>query len=74
MVDPLDVGKDGKVRRVSVKYKNLNEKVFRETSRSVRDLVLISSVDECDATRDIGEMAKKVDIEVAMFVGWKNGM
>lgn len=63
MVTALNVGKDGNVRRVTVKYQNVNEKVPRHTSRSVRDLVLINSVDECDSMKEIGEMARNVDLK-----------
>ena len=64
MVSDTDVGNDGNVRRVTVKYQNANENVPRQTSRSVRGLVVINSVDECDVMKDIGEMAKNVDIEL----------
>ncbi|XP_066912130.1 uncharacterized protein [Clytia hemisphaerica] len=61
MVINVKPGDDGKVRRVAVKYRNDSEKSFRETSRSVRDLILIHSVNDCDLMKDMYEMSKTVD-------------
>ena len=41
-------GKDELIRKVDVQYKNPNEDTFRNTKRGVRDLVLISPIDELD--------------------------
>eukprot|EP00794_Sanderia_malayensis_P001062 gene1062-biopygen292 len=56
MVTDAIVGKDGKVRRVAVKYRNANENVVRETSRSVRNLVLITAVDDSDIMEEISKI------------------
>lgn len=61
MVKSVEIGDDGKVRRVTLKYQNQNEKVHRETTRSVRNLVLINSIDDSDIMFEISEMAKRVD-------------
>ena len=61
MISKVEPGNDGKVRRVIVKYRNDGEKSFRETSRSVRDLVLIHSVNDCELMKDMYEMSKSVD-------------
>ena len=41
-------GKDGLIRKVDVEYKNPTENTFRVTHRGVRELVLISPIDELD--------------------------
>ena len=61
IIKDVELGNNSKVRRVIVRYRNHNENVSRETSRSVRDLVLIHSVDDCDLMKEIGEMAENVD-------------
>ena len=63
MITKVERGNDGKVRKVLVKYRNENENVFRETTRSVRNLVLIHSVDECDLMEEIASIAQNVDQE-----------
>ena len=63
MVKDVEIGGDCKVRRVVVRYRNSNENVPRETSRSVRNLVLIHPIDDCDVIKVIGEIARAVDKE-----------
>lgn len=46
MVCSVEFGRDEKIRRVTLKYRNHKESVDRETKRSVRDLVVIHKVDE----------------------------
>ena len=48
MITAVEPSKDGIVRKVRVKYHNANETTNRETFRSVRNLVLIQSIDEVD--------------------------
>ena len=48
MITEVEPSKDGIVRKVRVKYTNANESTSRETFRSVRNLVLIQSIDEMD--------------------------
>ena len=62
IIKSIKLGNDSKVRHAIVQYRNHNENVSRETSRSVRDLVLIHSVDDLDLMKEIGEMARNVDI------------
>ena len=62
MVINVDVGKDDKVRHVTIRYRNTNENNFREIKRSVQNLVLIRTVDDCDVMNELGEMAKSVDL------------
>ena len=61
MVVSVERSKDDVVRKVKVKYRNLNEEVFRETFRPVRSLVVTHRVDESDVMTEMGEMVMKVD-------------
>ncbi|XP_066914399.1 uncharacterized protein [Clytia hemisphaerica] len=56
IVRELFPGRDSKVRKVKVAYKNHNESVFRETNRAVRELVVIHQVDEVDLVDGLNEM------------------
>ena len=64
IISNVEIGADGNVRRVTVRYKNANENVQRETTRFVPNLILIHAVDDCDAMKQSGEMAQRVDIEM----------
>ncbi|XP_066920192.1 uncharacterized protein [Clytia hemisphaerica] len=48
IITEIEPSKDGIVRKVRVKYTNANESSSRETFRSVRNFVLIQSIDEMD--------------------------
>ena len=48
IITRVDFSKDDVVRKVMVRYCNSSENTCRETFRSVRELVLIRSVDELD--------------------------
>ena len=48
MIKSIETGDDGNVRRVVVEYKNPNESGKRETSRSVRSLVLVHGINDSD--------------------------
>ena len=63
MVKSLEYGDDMLPRKASIQYKNDNENVLRETNRSVRGLVIIHHVDDCDFMAELGEMAKNVDMK-----------
>ena len=60
MVDSVKVGTDGKIRAVTVKYRNASENVSRTTFRAVRKLVIIHRVDEIDLMEELGEAALNV--------------
>ena len=63
MIDSVECGRDGKIRKVRVRYRNHNENVDRITFRSVRSLVVIQSVDEINIMQELGEIAVEVDAE-----------
>lgn len=46
------------------KDRNANENIVRETSRSVRNLVLITAVDDCDIMEELNKMARNVDMSL----------
>ena len=52
MVENIHIGVDGKVRSVTVKYRNHNENIDRFTSRAIRQLVLIHESNEVDTAND----------------------
>ncbi|XP_066917918.1 uncharacterized protein [Clytia hemisphaerica] len=49
-------GNDNKIRKVTVLYKNANEKSFRETTRAVRELIVIHQTDEHDLVDDLNSV------------------
>ena len=60
MVDSVNIGTDGKIRAVTVKYRNSSENVSRTTFRAVRKLIIIHRVDEIDLMEELGEAARDV--------------
>ena len=61
MVEDVDVGRDGKIRQVKVRYRNHNETVDRFTDRAVRSLVVIRRADEMNVMEEMGEIARYVE-------------
>ncbi|XP_066917508.1 uncharacterized protein [Clytia hemisphaerica] len=55
IISKVEIGKDDVCRKVIVRYCNSNENVCRETFRSVRELILIHSVDESDLLEELAE-------------------
>ena len=66
MVEELEVGADGVVRKVVVRYRNIGESVDRTTRRSVNGLVLIRRRDEIDTWELLSEAAKIADIKLLL--------
>ena len=58
-VDSVVRGKDGQIRRVTVRYCNITEGVARYTERSVRSLVRLFHVEDDYFTRDL-DLAEKL--------------
>ena len=52
-------GADGNVRQVRVKYQNENEIGKPETTRSVRSLVLIHSIEDVNVEEEMFKMANE---------------
>ena len=63
IIAATEIGRDGKIRKVHVRYRNHNEKVDRITFRSTRASVIIHPVDEINVMQQIGEIANEIDIE-----------
>ena len=61
MVEQIIQSRDGKVRRVIVKYQNYNEEQPRFTDRSVRKLVKIFDIDEYVLQDDLTELLRRLD-------------
>ena len=53
--------RDGKIRRVIVKYQNERETFSRMTDRSVRKLVKLFSIDEHHVEEDLAELQKRIE-------------
>lgn len=63
MIVGVETGDDGHVRKVNVQYQNQNENSKRETCRSVRNLILIHSVDDLNMFYELGLMANNAQME-----------
>ena len=48
IVDNVSVSPDGKIRAVTVRYRNASENIDRKTFRAVRSLIIIHRVNEID--------------------------
>ena len=58
LIDSVERGKDGVVRRVNVKYSNPNENVHRFTDRCVRSLVKLFNLEDSTWRDDMEEVEK----------------
>ena len=67
IVEAVEVGRDGKVRKVSVRYRNHNESINRTTFRSARSLIVIHPSDETNIIQELGQIAMEVDRERTKF-------
>ena len=61
IVSKVIPSKDGVIRKARIKYRNFNESSFRETYRSVRELILISSIDDINIMEEIQDIGLKID-------------
>ena len=61
MVDEVEKGRDGKVRKAMIRYRNHTENVDRITHRSVRSLIVIHRVDETPLMEELGRVARMVE-------------
>ena len=59
----LSTSKDGKIRMVTVEYKNHNESTKRVTNGGTRDLIIIHPVDELNILQELGEIATIADVK-----------
>ena len=63
IIDSIEVGRDSRVRKVHVRYRNASENVDRITFRSARSIVVIHPVDEINVMQQLGQIASGVDRE-----------
>ena len=56
-------GNDGKIRKVTVTYRNHHENVDRDTKRAVRELVMIHPINELSIVAELGKIATASDIK-----------
>ena len=54
MIDDVKISRDGRIRSVTIRYRNSNENIDRTTNRAVRSLVIIHRVDEIDLMEELG--------------------
>ena len=69
LVDQVIRSRDGKVRRVIIKYQNHGEELPRFTDRSVRKLVKIYDIDEFVLQDDLSEVLKRINVPCEGIVG-----
>ena len=60
-VEQIVRGRDGKVRKVIIRYTNASEEIPRFTERSVRKLVKLFSINEFQVQDDLCELQKRID-------------
>ena len=61
MIEQVIRSRDGKVRRVLVKYHNASEREPRLTDRAVRGLIKIFDIDEYILQEDLAELIRRLD-------------
>ena len=61
-VTDIAASRDGKIRKVSVTYRNHHENINRETQRTARELVVIHAVDELNIIEELGKIALSTDM------------
>ena len=63
MVEGVELGKDGIIRTVKVKYQNSTEAHHRSTRRAVRELVMIHPIDELNLNEELGKVSTYADMK-----------
>jgi len=58
-------GRDSLIRKATVVYRNHTENVNRETTRSIRDLVIIKYIGEIDILKELGNAAIAANVEMS---------
>ena len=59
IVKETHLGRDGRIRKVKIHYRNANEQSFRETTRAVRELIVIHQADENDLVDELNDIYEK---------------
>ena len=63
IVESVEETRDGKVRKVNVRYRNANENTSRTTYRAARSLVLIRRADESSIMDELGQVSRYVEAD-----------
>ena len=61
IVESVFVSRDGRIRKVEIKYKNHNEGVFRLTYRAVREIIVIHRIDEVNMFTQLKQLHDAAD-------------
>jgi hypothetical protein len=61
IVESVDAGRDSKVRKVTVRYRNHTESTDRFTTRAARALVVIRHADEMNIMEELGDISRYVE-------------
>ena len=67
MIKAIEKGKDEKIQKVTISYRNYKYSVHLETRHCVRYTVMIHSVDETNITNELGEIATATYISYKML-------
>ena len=62
MVHEIELSRAGLIRKVVIKCRNSSENIDRFTTRALRDLVLIHSVNEIHIMEELGNIATRSSI------------
>ena len=63
IIDRVEETRDGKVRKVHVRYRNANEDTDRTTYRAARSLVVIRRADESSIMDELGEVSRYIELD-----------
>ena len=78
VIDSVHPGRDHKIRKVTVRYRNSNENTDRTTTRSVRGLVVIHRIDEINIMEELGEVSRMVEQQqfpvLTMYIDNRGGV
>ena len=66
IIQKIEKGKNEKIRKVIITFRNYNESVNWETRRGVKHIVMIHPVEETNITMKLGEIATAADISYKM--------
>ena len=72
IVESVDAGRDQKVRKVTVRYRNHSESTDRYTTRAARSLVVIRHADEMSIMEELGEVSRYVENKRKLNAGGKD--
>ena len=63
VIHEVEKGRDGVIRRVTIKYKNSGEQDFRFTRRSVRDIAVIHREEDLDICGKLSAAQKEANVD-----------